>query len=67
MVYVVGVFGFIGGFMAGQMALYFMLRHKTREELLEQAHLKWTYGVFNWVMAVLGASSFVKLYGEYFY
>lgn len=66
MVYVAGIIGFIGGFLAGQMLLYFMLRHKSREELLNDKSLKWKYGFLNWLVAGLGAYSFVMLYRLYF-
>ncbi len=67
MVYVIGVLGFIGGFFVGQMALYFLLRHKTKEELLAQEHLKWTYGIFNWAVAIFGSYLLIKMYEQYFY
>ncbi len=67
MVYLVGTIGFIGGFAAGQMLLYFMLRHKTKEELLNDRFLKWKYGILNWLIAALGASSFMSMYERYFF
>ncbi len=67
MVYVVGFVGLICGFIAGQMLLYFMLRHKSREELLNDPSLKWKYGILNWLIAVLGASSFMSMYERYFF
>lgn len=66
MVYVVGVIGFIGGFVFGQMVLYFLLRHYSREDLLNDPYLKWTYGVLNWLIAGVGSYSFVFLYQQYF-
>lgn len=66
MVYVVAVIGFIGGFVFGQMALYFLLRHKSREELLNDKYLKWKFGLLNWLLALLGAYSFVAMYNQYF-
>lgn len=65
MVYVIGIIGFIAGFAMGQLILHFLLRHKSREELLEDSGLKWTYGLLNWGFAALGAYSFVQLYKEY--
>lgn len=65
MVYGIGILGFIAGFIAGQMLLYFMLRHKTREELLTDPYIKWKYGLINWGMAALGSYSFIQLYKEY--
>lgn len=66
MIYAFGIAGFIGGFICGQMVIYFLLRHKSREELLKDRNLKWTYGLLNWGVAVLGAYSFVVMYKEYF-
>lgn len=65
MVYGIGILGFIAGFIAGQMLLYFMLRHKTREELLNDPYIKWKYGLLNWGMAALGSYAFISLYKEY--
>ena len=66
MVYFIGVIGFIGGFMAGQMLLYFLLRNRSREELLSDKYLKWQYGVLNWLVAILGSYSFISIYERYF-
>jgi hypothetical protein len=66
MVYAVGVAGFIGGFLFGQMVLYFLLRHRSREELLQDKHLKLKYGILNWGIAAFGAWSFVRTYTFYF-
>lgn len=65
MVYGIGIAGFIAGFLAGQMLLYFMLRHKTKEELLGDRYLKWKYGGLNWLVALLGAYGAVELYYQY--
>lgn len=66
MVYVVGIVGFIGGFILGQMVLHFLLRHKSTEELLNDKSLKYTYGLLGWVLAGVGAYSFVSMYNLYF-
>ena len=66
MVYVVGVIGFIGGFIVGQMVLHFFLRNKSREELLHDKSLKWKYGLINWGLAILGCYSFISMYQYYF-
>lgn len=62
MIYIMGIFGFLGGFAAGQMVLYFLLRHKSREELLSDSSLKWKYGLLNWGLALLGAWFMVESY-----
>lgn len=65
MVYVFGIIGFIAGFILGQMLLYFLLRHKSRKELVENDSLKWTYGILNWVIAGASSYGFVMLYQQY--
>lgn len=65
MVYVVGIIGFIGGFLAGQLLLLRLLKDRPTEDLLNNKSLKWTYGILNWIIAAIGAYSFVFLYGEY--
>lgn len=66
MVYVVGFIGFIGGFIFGQMLLYFLLRHKSREQLLQDKSLKWKFGLLNWGAAIAGAWAAVETYRLYF-
>lgn len=66
MVYIIGIIGFIGGFVFGQMVLYFFLRNKSKEELLNDNLLKWQYGTLNWMIAGLCAYTFVKTYQFYF-
>ena len=66
MIYAVGVLGFIGGFIFGQMVLYFLLRHKTNEELLNDRLLRFKYGLIGWLCAGLGAYSFIEMYKYYF-
>lgn len=61
MIYIMGLFGFLGGFAVGQMALLFLLRHKTKEELLTDPTLK-KYGLLNWGFALLGAWLMVESY-----
>jgi len=66
MVYIIGIIGFIGGFVLGQMALYFFLRHKSNEELLNDKWLKWQYGTMNWIVAAFGAYASIQMYEFYF-
>ncbi len=66
MVYVFGVLGFIGGFIAGQALLYFMLRNASQEDLLNDPYLKWKYGTLNWIAAIAGSYAFVFMYERYF-
>lgn len=66
MIYVIGFFGLIGGFIAGQGVLYFLLRHVSAEDLLNDPYIKWKYGLLNWAMAALGCYSAVDMYQRYF-
>ena len=66
MVYLIGVIGFIGGFVVGLMVIYFLLRNVPKEELVDNASIKWTYGLLTWAIAAIGAYSMVKMYEQYF-
>lgn len=66
MVYVIGIIGFIGGFLAGQLLLLRLLRDRSKDDLLANKQIHWTYGILNWVIAAMGAYSFVFLYQYYF-
>ena len=61
-----GILGFFGGFCLGMMVLHFLLRHKSREDLLNDRGLKWKFGLLNWGFAALGAYAFVYMYKAYF-
>lgn len=52
MEWVVGIVGFIVGFGAGQMLLLKLLKDRSRQELLHDKQLHWTYGLLNWGVAV---------------
>ena len=66
MVYAVGVIGFLSGFVLGQLVLAYLLRGRSKEELLNDATLRWKYGILNWLIAALTAYSAVSLYHTYF-
>ena len=66
MVYVVGIIGFICGFIGGQYWLLKLLKGRSKEELLNNKKLSWTYGLLNWILAGVGAYTFVFLYQYYF-
>ena len=67
MVYVAGVIGFIGGFVAGQMLLMFLLRNVSKEDLLNDPYIKVKYGLLNWIIAILGCYSTIWMYQRYFF
>ncbi len=66
MVYVAGIVGFIGGFVVGQMLLYYMLRHHKPDELLKDRYLRFVYGLLNWGCAALGSYCSVIMYNQYY-
>lgn len=66
MVYAAAIFGFVGGFAIGQMVLYFLLRHKSTEDLLKDKTLRLKYGIINWGFAAFGAYSMMEMYKAYF-
>lgn len=63
--WIVGIFGLVCGFCAGQILLLFMLRYKTNEQLKADNSLK-IYGLLNWLIAFLGAATFLYIYRKYF-
>ncbi len=65
MVYLFGILGFVVGFGAGLMFIHFLLRNKSRRELLEDDSLKWKFGMLTWGMAALTSYAFVQMYNEY--
>ncbi len=69
MVWVVGIVGFIGGFFAGQMVLAYMLRNRSKRDVLElmkDKHERLKYGMINWGIAAAGAASFVVIYHRWY-
>lgn len=68
MVYLVGTFGFICGFFAGQALLLWLLRDYSKREILalmEEPAQKFKYGMLNWAMAGLGAGLLIYVYNNY--
>ena len=66
MVYVVGTIGFFGGFALGVIILNRLLADRSRAELLEDRGLKWTYGLFAWIVAAVSSYAAVQSYNVYF-
>lgn len=62
MVYVVGTIGFFAGFALGIMIINGLLRHRSRQELIEDRGLKWTYGLFAWFVAAVTSYAAVQSY-----
>jgi hypothetical protein len=69
MVWMIGIIGFICGFAAGQLLLFWLLRGRNKQEILalmKDAETRWKYGVLNWLVAALGAVSFIMMYRRWF-
>lgn len=66
MVYLVGVIGFISGFVLGQYILMGLLKDKSNEELLNNTRLKIVYGSLNWAVAIIVCFTMIRLYQFYF-
>ena len=66
MVYLVGVIGFISGFILGQFILMGLLKDKSNEELLKNRRLKFVYGSLNWTVAIIVCFTMVRFYQLYF-
>lgn len=66
MVYVAGILGFIGGFALAMKILGYLLKDRSREELLQDRGLRLTYGLLAWGVAGFSAFCAVTLYKYYF-
>ncbi len=66
MIYVVGIFGFICGFVLALQLLGRLLKDRSREELLEDKGLRFTYGLLAWGVAGFVSFCAVTLYKFYF-
>lgn len=62
MVYGVGIIGFVLGFIVGQWLLLKLLKDVPKKDLVEDKTIRWKYGVFNWMIAALGAYVLVSAY-----
>lgn len=66
MVYVFGIVGFFAGFALGVLMLKVLLRGRSNKELLEDTGLKWTYGLFVWIVAAVTSYVAVQSYYIHF-
>ena len=66
MIYAFGLGGLVCGFALGQMVIFFLLRHRSREDLMNDRSIKFTYGTLNWLFALLGAYAAVIMYNQYY-
>ncbi len=65
MIYVIGTIGFFSGFSLGLFILKGLLQDRSRAELLEDRGLKWTYGLFVWIVAAVTSYAAVQSYSIY--
>lgn len=66
MVYLFGVLGFAGGFMAGLLVINYFLKDVSRTELLQKKSQRWQYGLAVWMLAAIGAYVGVWMHTQYF-
>jgi undecaprenyl pyrophosphate phosphatase UppP len=66
MVYLFGILGFIGGFMAGLIVINIFLQNVSRDKLLGDKSLRWTYGLAVWVIAGIGVYAGLWVHARYF-
>lgn len=64
MVYVIAVAGFVGGFIVGLVALQYILKDRSKTDLINDKSLR-IYGLVTWGAAVLGAVSSVALWSHF--
>ncbi len=62
MIFIIGLLGFVAGFIFGQMVLFLMLRNRPNTELLDNKKLHWKYGTLNWLIALLGMAAAMVVY-----
>lgn len=65
MVYLFGILGFFGGFMAGLIVINVFLQNVSRDKLMKDRSLRWTYGVAVWIIAGIGTYIGILLHGRY--
>ena len=64
MIFIIGLIGFILGFFAGQLLLVRLLRHYSREELMENKKLR-KYAILNWIIALACSWLSIWMYNYY--
>lgn len=62
----IGFLGLVSGFLAGQVLLMFMLRHKSNQDIKVEKRSLHIYGLLNWAVAFLGCAAFLYIYRKYF-
>lgn len=66
MIYIIGIFGFVAGFIVGLSLLNHLLHDVPKEELTNDPYIKWKYGLMCWGMAAFGSYFCVSLYSKLF-
>lgn len=62
MIFLVGTLGFAAGFILGQILLAYLLRARSKDELLNDKRLQWKYGMLSWLITFATAAAAVWLY-----
>tara|TARA_Y100000031_G_C8254041_1_gene402218 strand:+ start:11511 stop:11717 length:207 start_codon:yes stop_codon:yes gene_type:complete len=65
MIYAIAFIGFIFGFLVGQGILLALLRHKSRDDIMQNKKLHWVYGTMNWIIAFFIAYVAVQIAQPY--
>lgn len=65
MIYLVGIIGFVIGFLAGQYFLLKLLKDYSNKEILENPSLRWKFGTLNWLIAFAGSYMAVSFYNYF--
>ena len=66
MVWLVGIAGFVIGFIGGIYMLKRWLKDRSNEELVTDKSLHHTYGVFVWMVAAVTSAAAIWIYKIYF-
>ncbi len=66
MVYLFGILGLLGGFMAGLIVINIFLQNVSKQDLLNNRSYRWTYGLAVWIFAGIGCYGGVWMHGRYF-
>lgn len=66
MTILIGFAGLVAGFLAGQILLMFMLRHKSNQDIKMERKSLHIYGLLNWAVALMGCAAFLYIHNKYF-
>lgn len=64
MIYVFGIVGFIGGFALGLFIINYLLRTRSKTELVRDKSVRWIYGTAVWAIASAASWAAVWVYRQ---